>query len=97
MSHSFETLSKARQEILEAWEWYEDKQVGLGDEFAAEVEKKITFILNNPLQYPAKGKYREAQTDIFPFLIIYKLNKPQDMIQIVSVFHTSRHPKKKYK
>jgi len=97
MSHDFLQLPKARQEILDAWEWYEDKQVGLGDQFVTEVGKKIMFIRNNPFHYPTKGKYREAQTDTFPFLIIYKINKLQDLIQIVSVFHTSRHPKKKYK
>ncbi|HWD88115.1 MAG TPA: type II toxin-antitoxin system RelE/ParE family toxin [Mucilaginibacter sp.] len=97
MSLGFLQLPKAKLEIIEAWEWYEDQRTGLGDQFVAEVEKKIIFIRNNPLHYPAKGKYREAQIDIFPFLIVYKLDKAQNIIQIISVFHTSRHPKKKYK
>ncbi len=33
MIYSFSQLPKAQREILAAWEWYEDKQIGLGDHF----------------------------------------------------------------
>lgn len=96
MISTFLQLPKAQKEILEAWEWYEDQQQGLGDRFKEAVRDKIELILNNPLHYPLKGKYHEAQTDNFPFLIIYKIDKRQELILILSVFHTSRHPKRKY-
>jgi hypothetical protein len=32
----------------------------------------------------------------FPYLTIYRLNGPKKIIWIVSVFHTSLNPKKKY-
>jgi len=89
-------LPKAQKEILAAWEWYEDQQQGLGDRFKEEVRNKIQSILNNPWHYPLKGNFHEAQTDNFPFLIIYKIDKHEDRILILSVFHTSRHPKRKY-
>ncbi len=89
-------LVKAQLEILDAWEWYEDKQSGLGDRFKNEVYKKIKAIQKNPLHYPLKGKYREAQIDIFPFLIVFKYDKNGSKIFVLSVFHMSRHPKKKY-
>ena len=95
MTNTFLQLPKAQKEILEAWEWYEDKQIGLGDRFKDEVGKKIRAVVENPLHYPRKGKYREAQTDVSPFLIVYKFDKKSNMIFIVSVFHTSRHPRKK--
>ncbi|MBS1503613.1 MAG: type II toxin-antitoxin system RelE/ParE family toxin [Bacteroidetes bacterium] len=97
MINSFSQLPKAEKEILEAWEWYEEQQIGLGDRFKDEVRKKIQSILNNPFVYPQKGKYREAQVDIFPFLIVFKVNRRNDHILILSVFHTSRHPKRKHK
>ena len=96
MIGTFLQLPKAQREILKAWEWYEDQQEGLGDRFKEEVRNKISLILSNPLHYPVKGKYREALIDNFPFLIIYKIDKSNDRILILSVFHTSRHPKKKY-
>ena len=97
MSDTFLQLPKAQKEILDAWEWYEDQQVGLGDNFKQELAKKIALIVNDPWHYPLKGKFHEAKTDIFPFLIIYKIVKSRKMIVIISVFHTSRHPGKKYK
>jgi len=89
-------LAKAQLEILDAWEWYEEKQAGLGDRFKQALAEKIKLIQENPLHYPVKGKYREAKTDTFTFLIVFKFNKRDKIIYIISVFHTSRHPKKKH-
>ena len=89
-------LPKAQLEILEAWEWYENKQDGLGDRFIKEVRRKIKYVQNNPLHYPLKGNYREAQTDISPYLIIFKFDNAKNIIFVVSVFHMTRHPNKKY-
>lgn len=41
MNYSFLLLPKAQSEILEAWEWYEDKQPGLGDRFKNGVKRAI--------------------------------------------------------
>ena len=95
MSTAFLQLPKAQKEILDAWEWYEEQRLGLGDQFKDEVIKKIRAVVENPLHYQLKGKYREAQTDIFPYLIVFRFDKKADMIFIVSVFHTSRNPKRK--
>ena len=93
MIYSFSQLPKAQREILAAWEWYEDKQIGLGDHFKDAIADKINLIVRNPLHYPLKGELREAQISGYPFLLIYKIFR--DQIIIVSVFHTSRHPRKK--
>ena len=97
MIETFLQLPKAQKEILDAWEWYEDEQPGLGDRFKDEVRKKIESILKNPLHYPLKGKYHEAQTEVFPFLIVFKIDNRKNIIFIVSIFHMSRHPKRKHK
>jgi len=96
MSFSCLQLPKAQKEILEAWEWYEDKQSGLGDRFKQFLFRKIESISENPSYYPLKGKYHEALVDDFPFLIIYKIVGQTKEILIISVFHTSRHPNKKF-
>jgi len=95
MTFTFLLSPKAHNEILEAWEWYEDKQTGLGDQFKQEVAKKLDVITANPLQYASKNSFREAQTDVFPYLIVYQINKQLNLIFVVSIFHTSRHPKRK--
>ena len=93
---STEFLLKARLELLEAWEWYEDKQSGLGDRFKQYVYNCISIIEQHPERYPERRKnYREAIVKIFPYLIIYRVHKKRKVIAIVSVFHTRRSPRKK--
>lgn len=71
MSTTFLQLPKAQKEILDAWEWYEERRLGLGDRFKDEVVKKIRAVIENPLHYQLKGRYGEAQTDVFPYLIVF--------------------------
>ncbi|HEY8782077.1 MAG TPA: type II toxin-antitoxin system RelE/ParE family toxin [Mucilaginibacter sp.] len=95
MNYTIEMSPKAEKELNEAWEWYEEEQPGLGERFEKEFFRKIGLIVNNPLHYPLKKGSREVRTDSFPYLLIYKVSKKKNTIVIVSVFHTSRHPKKK--
>jgi plasmid stabilization system protein ParE len=88
--------SRVQKEIAKSWEWYEERQVGLGDRFIKEVLSKITLIEQNPERYPTRQKsYKETPIAVFPFLIIYRLNARKKTIRIVSVFHTSLSTKKK--
>jgi plasmid stabilization system protein ParE len=93
--YSIEISPKAKKELMDASEWYDEDQIGLGEKFEREVLRKIKLIVSNPLQYPLKKKMREANTDKFPYLIVYRINEKQNLI--ISVFHTSRHPRKKYR
>jgi mRNA-degrading endonuclease RelE of RelBE toxin-antitoxin system len=98
MSYTSEFLLRARSELLAAWEWYEDKQEGLGDRFKKEVYDKISQIEITPERYPQRKKnFYEARLKIFPYLIIFRFQKQRKIIAIVSVFHTSRNPKRKYR
>ena len=95
MSYTFALTPKAEQEIYESGDWYEEQQEGLGYRFEKEVLEKIKVITKNPLHYPFKGKWREAGLDKFPFLITYRVDEDNKTLIIISVFHTSRHPKRK--
>lgn len=89
--------TRAQKEIIDAWGWYEDRQQRLGDRFLNEVIHRIQLIEQNPERYPTRYKsYKETPVPVFPFLIIYRLNRKKRSIRIVSVFHTSLNPKKKY-
>jgi plasmid stabilization system protein ParE len=89
--------SRAQKEITESWNWYEDRQPCLGDRFLKEVRTRIEKIEQTPERYPTRFRsYKETPVPVFPFLIIYRINKRKKLIRIVSVFHTSLNPKKKY-
>ena len=97
MNYSTIFLMRARKEILEAWGWYEDKQAGLGDRFREELLKRIYEIEQDPERYPQrKAPYRETLVKIFPYIIIYRLNKKKQLVIISSIFHAKRNPQKKY-
>lgn len=85
-------------ELNEAYNWYEERQTGLGEDFLRSVEEKLKKISSNPQHYKKTYKnYREALADRFPFLIVYVVNDAVKEIIVMAVFHTSRNPKTKYK
>jgi len=88
---------RAEKEMSSSWDWYEERQKGLGDRFIEEVIRKISIVEDNPELFPVKYKsYRETMIATFPMLIIYRINKRKRIIRIVSVFHTARSIKAKY-
>lgn len=89
--------SRAQKEIAKAWEWYEDRQQGLGDRFINELTRRVQLLEQNPNRYPTRYKsYKETPVPVFPFLIIYRINKRKKSVRVVSVFHTSINPRRKY-
>ena len=88
---------RALKELEKSFNWYEDNQEGLGERFITQFQKKITGIISYPKRSVSrKFPYREARIDIFPFIIIFRFNETKKEIFIVSVFHFSRNPKRKY-
>jgi len=84
---------EAELEIFEAYIYYEEKQIGLGDRFLGQLEKYLNRICKNPLHFPLKNGYREAFIKKFPFLIIYDFS--QETVVVYSVFNTYQNPCKK--
>ncbi|CAN5333895.1 hypothetical protein BH09BAC2_BH09BAC2_07910 [soil metagenome] len=90
--------TRAQKEITQAWLWYEDRQQNLGNRFVKEVINRIRLIELYPERFPTRFKsYKEAPVLLFPFLIIYRVNRKMKSVRIVSIFHTSLNPKKKLK
>ena len=98
MKFSVKFQSKAEQEYLNAFYWYDEQEVGLGNRFETAIEKQLLRIAENPESYPLK-KYdcRESKTETFPYIIVYKFYPSKKLILVISIFHTSRKPSKKYR
>lgn len=98
MSNKIRLLDRAISETKEAYTWYESQSNGLGERFLTVLEKYQNSILSNPELYKKSYKnFREIYLNSFPFLLVYYWNKEKKEIIIISVFHCSRNPKKKYK
>ena len=90
MNSSLEFLPEAKQEMQEAFRWYEVRQAGLGDDFTAEVEKALDRILISPVSYGiVYHGMRRMPLKRFPYGI-YDLVR-DELILIVAVFHSRRN------
>lgn len=99
MVYTVDFHSEIEGDYNEAYEWYESQKKGLGERFLAFVRQKIEQIAEHPEHYGVRIRknYREVQMDVFPYLIVYKIYKRQGTILIVSIHHTKRHSRKKYR
>jgi len=92
------THEKAIKEYLQSIEWYEKQLPGLGERFEKAFIAKREQIKNHPEYFSfIKGKYRQAKIDNFPFVIVYEVFPPEQIIHIASIFHGKRNPKKKFR
>ena len=99
MPHTYKLLVEAMNDYMAAYEWYENKQEGLGNRFLKEVRLKMDAVTQYPEVYSSKGKigFREAKVPYFPYIIIYKLYKQERVVLITAVHHAKKHPQKKYR
>ena len=88
----------AIKDLHDSMNFYEDQESGLGFKFERSVKQKIITIQKYPERFAIrKAHYRQTLVKNFPYIIVYRYNKLKQQITIVSIFHTSRNPKYKYR
>ena len=86
-------LATARDDLRESYDWYESKEIGLGDRFLGCVHDGFLLIRQHPEIFPAlTSNFRRALISKFPFEIIYKIES--ERILVYSVFNCSQNPSK---
>ncbi len=89
MNYSFHPEAKA--ELLDAIDYYEDCEIGLGYDFSSEVFSTIENILNFPKAWPLiDDEIRRCQTQRFPYGLVYA--EEGDEVIILAVMHLRRDP-----
>jgi len=74
------------------------QQNDLPQKFTNDIRNLFDIILRNPEIYPTvKKRYRQAKLSVFPFVVVYSIDKKEKLIYISSIFHTSRNPTKKFR
>jgi plasmid stabilization system protein ParE len=92
MSYNLIIRKRAEQHIADAYTWYEEQRIGLGEEFLLCIEASLNAISENPLLLQEKHKnIRCIMTPRFPYGIFYFIDKSK--VVVISVFHLSRNPK----
>ena len=86
-------LPEAEQDITEAYDWYQEQEIGLGEEFLRCVDASMQFIQRNPEMYGiAHERYRRVLVRRFPYAIFYEYF--ENLVSVYGVFHCSQNPKK---
>jgi plasmid stabilization system protein ParE len=90
----FLTISEAAEDdIREAFLWYEEQLPRLGVRFEEHISSAMLTILENPLKFQVRySGVRICFLKKFPYGIHFVINEFE--ILVVSVFHTSRSPKR---
>ena len=82
----------AQLEASEAFKWYSQSHIDMGDAFLAELERTNGFLANNPHLYPsAEQEIRRANLNRFPYSLFYVIDS--EMVSVLSCFHQHREPK----
>ncbi|HWJ30227.1 MAG TPA: type II toxin-antitoxin system RelE/ParE family toxin [Flavisolibacter sp.] len=91
---------KAEKDALEAFEYYEDQEEGLGHRFLIDLSNKYQAISEHPTHYgfidEDKFKYfRDVALDKFPFVVIFEFTGTE--VWIFSIHNDHKNPKPKLK
>lgn len=82
----------AQHDLDDAYKWYQELNLGLGQEFIRCVDATLSEISRNPLHYQVvfDKRVHRALTYRFPFSV-YFVNE-EDVITIFAILHQRRSP-----
>ena len=81
----------AMKEFLEAVDFYESRELGLGLDFAAEIQVAIRNILAYPTAWPKlSDRVRRCLVNRYPYGVLYGIEGEE--VLIVALMHLRRHP-----
>jgi len=84
-------LVPAQIEVDEIIVYYNQKRPGLGQEFAAELQKTLLRIQHYPhAWFPLSSRVRRCQLSRFPYSVIYEVR--EDLILIAAIQHHHQRP-----
>jgi len=93
MSVSYIIRPRARQDIDDAYDWYESQAVGRGDLFLIELRQLVDAICQTPELYGrVYGDLRAAPLPDSNFIVYYQIEATN--ISVYAVIHATAHPRK---
>jgi toxin ParE1/3/4 len=84
---------EAQEDLNDAFRWYEERELGLGNAFVICLESAFRQIALNPRQYPIRFEnFRRILTHGFPFAVYFDYD--DKCVYIYYIFHCSRNPER---
>ena len=94
MKFSVEYNPEFFNDLVQAVDWYNDRQIGLGERFFKKVRKGMAKLSTSALLYAVKyDDIRCMRIEKFPYLVHYRVDKQTLTVKVEALFHTSRDPK----
>ena len=91
MSRELIIRKPAKIEAAEAYDWYEQRKRGLGEEFLTAVEAVLAVVQRTPERFAViLDPVRKARLRRFPYAIYYIWQ--DQLISVVAIFHAKRNP-----
>lgn len=95
MKFSLDIKISAKEAVLEAFDYYEGKQEGLGVRFLDYWETHIDIIKQDPLLFQKKYKdFRQVLINPYPYHIIYEVEG--NLITVYKVIFAGRSSRNRY-
>ncbi len=83
---------EAVADLTEAYEWYQQRRHGLGDELLRSVDAALAAIERLPEAYPVVHRdIRRALVRRFPYALFYQATGGE--IMVIGCFHAARDPR----
>lgn len=85
--------AEAEADIDAAFNWYEDREPGLGAEFIRSADAVLASVERQPHACPVM--YRNARRALlrrFPYAVFYLIQN--DAVEVVACMHFKRHPRR---
>jgi len=84
---------EVRDELDEAYAWYEERRSGLGEEFLKEVQSRLDLIQANPeIHAPIFRQVRRSLVKRFSSSIYYRVESSR--IVVIAILHGRRDPER---
>jgi len=81
----------ARREFDDAALWYEERRIGLGAEFVAEIERALGLVAENAERFPIMHRdIRCVRARRFPYSVFFRVEAAR--VVVLAVFHARRDP-----
>lgn len=92
MTYDLRFLPEVEEDVIAGYSWYEDKAIGLGEEFLRMFYACAGDLSRNALLYQkVYGNFRRRLLRRFPYAIYFRLR--DDEIIVFGLFHCARDPR----
>lgn len=93
MPYALNIKEEARLDLLEAYQYYEQEQIGLGDRFLLEIHDRLSDISQAPENYSYidnRKILRDVLLKSFPYVIVYEFFNAE--VTVFAFYSTYRRP-----